>query len=83
MDYFRNGDIVAMSLYAKLENNICTNTVVAEPDWIGLTVGDWVAYDNNVNPAYIGSRYNQASNMFEWFDEEKQTWVELCPIVSG
>jgi hypothetical protein len=72
-----------MSDYAELENDIVVNVVVAESDWVGLTFGVWVAYDNDVNPAMIGSTYNSETNMFEWFDEGTQTWIVLCPPVSG
>jgi hypothetical protein len=68
-----------MTLYAKLESNLVVNVVVAESDWIGLSIGDWIAYDNDVNPAMIGSTYNPASNMFEIFDEESQAWIVLSP----
>ena len=72
-----------MSDYAQLENDIVVNVVVAESDWVGLTFGTWVEYDNEVNPAMIGSTYNWTTNMFEWFDEVTQTWIVLCPPVSG
>ena len=73
-----------MTDYAQLdEANIVLNIVVADPDWIGLTVGSWAEYDNEVNPAWIGSTYNPETNMFEWFDEATQTWIVICPAVSG
>lgn len=69
-----------MSDYAQLnEANIVENIVVADPDWIGLTVGVWVEYSNEVNPAAIGSTYNWETNMFEWFDEATQTWIVIYP----
>lgn len=72
-----------MSDYAELQDDIVINVVIADADWIGLTVGVWVEYSNEVNPAMIGSRYNWTTNMFEWFDEDTQTWIVLCPPVSG
>lgn len=69
-----------MSDYAQLnEANIVENIVVADSDWIGLSIGIWVEYDNEVNPAWIGSTYNPETNMFEWFDEETQTWIVIYP----
>jgi hypothetical protein len=68
-----------MSDYAQLENDIVVNVVIADADWIGLTVGVWVEYSNDVNPAMIGSRYNWETNMFEWFDETTQTWIVIYP----
>ena len=72
-----------MSDYAQLQEDIVVNVVVADPDWVELTIGVWVEYDNNVNPAMIGSRYNWVTNMFEWWDEATQTWVEICPPQNG
>lgn len=71
-----------MSTYAQLdETNIVLNIVVADSDWVGLTVGIWAAYDNEVNPALIGSTYNPEINMFEWFDEETQNWIVIYPRI--
>jgi hypothetical protein len=71
-----------MSTYAQLgDANIVENIVVADSDWVGLTVGVWVEYSNDVNPAYIGSRYDSTTNMFEWFDETTQTWQVIYPPV--
>lgn len=82
MDYLGNGDFIAMSEYAELENDIVINIVIADADWSGLTVGVWVAYDDAVNPAMIGARYNWTTNMFEWYDEATQTWIEIQPVTS-
>ena len=69
-----------MATYAQLdEANIVLNIVVADSDWVGLTVGVWAEYDNEVNPAWIGSTYNAETNMFEWFDEDTQTWMVIYP----
>jgi len=69
-----------MADYAQLdEANVVLNIVVADSDWIGLTVGSWAEYDNAVNPAWIGSTYNPEINMFEWFDEITQTWMVIYP----
>ena len=69
-----------MATYAELnEANLVLNIVVADSDWVGLTVGSWAEYDNQVNPAWIGSTYNPQTNMFEWFDEATQTWMVIYP----
>jgi hypothetical protein len=69
-----------MADFAQLdEANVVLNIVVADSDWIGLTVGSWAEYDNAVNPAWIGSTYNPETNMFEWFDEITQTWIVIYP----
>ena len=71
-----------MTTYAQLnEANIVTNIVVADSDWLGLTVGSWAEYDNEVNPAWIGSTYKLGNNMFEWFDEDTQSWIVIYPQV--
>ena len=69
-----------MTTYAQLdETNIVINIVVADSDWVGLTVGIWAAYDNEINPAWIGSKYNFETNMFEWFDNNIQNWIVIYP----
>ncbi len=68
-----------MSDYAKLEDDVVVNIVVADPDWVGLETGIWVEYSYQINPAMMGSRYNAETSMFEWFDETTQTWVVIYP----
>ena len=71
-----------MATYAQLdEANVVLNIVVADSDWVGLTVGSWAEYDNEVNPAWIGSTYKLGTNMFEWFDEDTQNWIVIYPQV--
>jgi hypothetical protein len=69
-----------MANFAQLdEDNVVLNIVVADSDWVGLTVNSWAEYDNAVNPAWIGSTYNPEINMFEWFDEDTQNWIVIYP----
>ena len=69
-----------MANYAQLDGaDVVFNIVVADSDWVGLTVGSWAEYNNEVNPAWIGSTYNAEINMFEWFDETTQTWMVIYP----
>ena len=71
-----------MTTYAQLnEANIVTNIVVADSDWVGLTVGVWAEYDNEINPAWIGSRYKPETNVFEWFEEDTQSWIVIYPRI--
>ena len=42
-----------MSTYAKVENNIVANTVVADAEWIAQQSGTWIQYDET-HPCSIG-----------------------------
>lgn len=42
-----------MSTFAKVENNIVTNTVVADAEWIAQQSGTWIQYDET-HPCSIG-----------------------------
>ena len=42
-----------MSTFAKVENNIVTNTVVADAEWIAQQSGTWIQYDED-HPCSIG-----------------------------
>jgi len=80
VDCFRKFGDELMTTYAQLDGaNIVLNIVVADSDWVGLTVGVWAEYDNEVNPAWIGSTYNLETNMFESFDEATQTCIVIHP----
>lgn len=43
-----------MAVYGKIENGICVNVVVADPDWAGLAEGKWILSEPT-NVAWIGA----------------------------
>lgn len=56
-----------MASYAKLENNVVINVVIADQEWIDTQVGTWCLIDENVNPHYrpnVGATYDSFNKVF-------------------
>ena len=56
-----------MANYAKLENNIVVNVVVAEQEWIDTQTGTWYLVKDDTIPqhnAIIGAKYDSLNEVF-------------------
>ena len=56
-----------MANYAKLENNIVVNVVVADQEWINTQTGTWYLVNENAisqHNAIIGAKYDSLNDIF-------------------
>lgn len=82
-----------MANYAKLENNIVTNIVVADQEWIDTQVGTWYLIDENADPyhcAVMGAQYDSLNNIFvhpqphpSWILNSNKIWEAPTPRPDG
>jgi hypothetical protein len=73
-----------MASYAKLENNVVVNVVVADQEWIDTQIGTWCLVDENLHPSHrpnMGATYDSFNNVFvqpqpypSWVLDENRIW---------
>ena len=78
-----------MADYAKLENNIVTNIVVADQEWISTQPGIWYLVPENALPqhsAVIGAKYDSLNDIFiqpkpypSWILNSNNIWEAPIP----